>query len=118
MQVTMAWGAILTQRGKVIEYASRTLTSAEKNYSATEKECLAVVWALDKFCMYLEGNKFTDHKPLSYLMKLKEPKGKLARWRITLENYDFEIHHRAGETMSSSGQSGRCHLSRWIVDKR
>jgi hypothetical protein len=96
-------GAILCQDGHVIEYGSRALTKAEKNYSATEKECLGVVWALEKFGMYLEGRHFTvitDHKPLTYLRQLKEPKGKLARWRISLDSYDFTIHHRPGELMT------------------
>jgi hypothetical protein len=76
-------GAVLRQGQTVIEYASRTLNKAERNYSATEKECLGVVWALQKFAMYLEGSPFkviTDHKPLTYLLSLKEPRGKLARW--------------------------------------
>ena len=68
-------GAVLRQGHTVIEYASRALNKAEQNYSATEKECLGVVWALQKFAMYLEGSSFkviTDHKPLTYLLSLKE----------------------------------------------
>lgn len=69
-------GAVLsTKRGPVIEFASRTLTSAEKNYSTTEKECLAIVWAAKKFRHYLIGAKFileTDHKPLEWLESAKK----------------------------------------------
>lgn len=94
-------GAVLCQDGRVIEYASRALNSAEKNYSATEKECLAVVWAIqERFGMYLEGFPFkivTDHKPLTFLQQLKEPRGKLARWRVALDNFDFHIEHRPGK---------------------
>ena len=96
-------GAVLTQGDNVIAYASRSLTASERNYSATEKECLGVVWSLNKFGMYLEGRPFTvitDHKPLIYLQQLKEPRGKLARWRISLENYDFNILHRPGQLMT------------------
>ena len=84
-------------------YASRTLNKAEQNYSATEKECLGVVWALQKFAMYLEGSSFkviTDHKPLAYLLSLKEPRGKLATWRVELDTFNFEIEHRLGKLMA------------------
>lgn len=96
-------GAAMTQAqgGKevVIAFASRLLTEAERNYSTTEKECLALVWAVRKFKPYLEGYHFTaitDHVALSWLMKLHEPSGRLARWVMELQQYDFSIKYRKG----------------------
>jgi len=61
-------GTVLsTERGTIIEFASRALYAAETKYSTTEKECLAIVWVIRKFCHYLIGAQFTlktDHKPL------------------------------------------------------
>lgn len=112
-------GAILTQGRRVIAYASRALTAVEKNYSATEKECLGVVWSLDQFNMYLEGRHFTvitDHKPLTYLRQLKEPRGKLARWRVCLDVYDFTIKHRPGKLMTVADALSRAPVHAVTID--
>jgi hypothetical protein len=97
-------GAILSQRRAehecVIAYASRTLTPAERNYSTTEKECLAIVWTVNYWRPYLLGKAFdivTDHQSLTWLQGLKEPKGRLARWILALQEYEFEIKHRPGK---------------------
>jgi hypothetical protein len=98
-----ALGAILSQ-GKVgsdlpIAYASRTLNKSESNYSTTELECLAIIFGVKQFRPYLYGRKFiivSDHRPLTWLFNLKDPLSKLARWRIQLEEYDYEIHYKPG----------------------
>lgn len=99
-------GAVLVQRdgeGKehVIAYASRSNNKAEQNYSSYEGECLAVVWAVQHFRCYLWGKKFTiitDHQPLLWLMTNESLRGKLARWALILQEFDFEIKHRSGIT--------------------
>lgn len=96
-------GAILTQvldgQEHVIAYASRAITEQERNYITTELECLAVIWALDKFLGYIEGTHvtvFSDHDSLRWLRNLKKPKGRLARWVMLLAGYDITIIHRNG----------------------
>ncbi|KAM2294963.1 hypothetical protein ACFX1S_034816 [Malus domestica] len=98
-----ALGAVLGQRKDkrphAIYYASRTLNDAQLNYSTTEKELLAVVFALDKFRSYLLGTKviiYTDHAALKYLFTKKEAKPRLIRWMLLLQEFDIEIRDKKG----------------------
>lgn len=98
-----AVGAVIVQgegdEEHPVEYASRLLTSAERNYSTTEREALAVIWALTKFRGYLEGNPVTvvtDHQALKWLMTLKTPTGRLARWALTIQVYNITIKYAPG----------------------
>ncbi|CAM8931903.1 unnamed protein product [Rhodiola kirilowii] len=98
-----AVGAVLGQRKEkkpvVIHYASRTLDAAQRNYSTTEKELLAVIFALEKFCPYLLGSKivvFSDHAAIRYLMTKKESKPRLIRWILLLQEFDVEIKDKKG----------------------
>jgi hypothetical protein len=104
-----ALGAILSQfddnsNEYVCQYASRLLKGAEIHYGITEKECLAVIWAIRQFRTYVHGVHFyviTDHNALVWLMSIRDPTGKLARWAIYLQSYDYEIKHRKGRVHSN-----------------
>lgn len=113
-----AVGAILSQ-GPIgndlpIAYASRTLNPAETNYSTIEKELLAIVWATKYFRPYLFGTKFkiiTDHKPLQWLFSIKEPNSKLVRWRLKLEEYDYEIIYKKGKNNTNADSLSRIQIN-------
>ncbi|KAH9802030.1 RNA-directed DNA polymerase [Citrus sinensis] len=90
--------AVLGQRkeGKpfVIYYASRTLNSAQMNYTTTEKELLAVIFALDKFRSYLIGSStivYSDHAAVRYLMSKQDAKPRLIRWILLLQEFNLTI---------------------------
>lgn len=96
-------GAVLCQNHlgyeRPIAYASRTLNRQERNYSVTERECMAVLFGVEKFRGYVEGTSFsiiTDHASLRWLYKLKDPVGRLARWCVRLSQFSFDIVHRKG----------------------
>ncbi len=96
-----AIGAVLLQihvdQEKSVEYASRLLTAPEKNYCTTEREALAVVWAIKKCRGYTDGNEIriaTDHQPLRWLMSLKSPSGRLARWALEIQQHRHAILSR------------------------
>ena len=98
-----AVGAVFGQKvGKashVIHYASKTLDNAQSNYSTTEKEPLAIVFALDKFHPYLLGTKviiYSNHATLKYLLKKKESKPRLIRWILLLQEFNLEIRDKSG----------------------
>ena len=98
-----ALGAVLGQRVDnkpfVIYYASRTLNDAQKNYTTTEKELLAVVFALDKFQTYILGSPvtiFTDHSALKYLLTKKDAKPRLIRWILLLQEFNINIKDKKG----------------------
>ncbi|RDX74717.1 hypothetical protein CR513_45491, partial [Mucuna pruriens] len=83
----------------VIAYASRTMDPAQQNYTTTEKELLAIVFALDKFRSYLLGSKiivFSDHAALRYLLKKLDAKPRLIRWMLLLQEFDLEIRDKKG----------------------
>ena len=97
-------GAVLYQKDdeeneQPIAFFSRKLNASQRNYSVTEKECLAAVKAIDRFRPYVEMMSFTvvtDHASLKWLMSLKDLSGRLARWSLALQGYTFTITHCKG----------------------
>ena len=91
-------GAVLMQEhdGKLFPvcYASKKLSNAERNYSTIEKECLAIVWALKRFNIYLYGVQFVlqvDHEPMKYVNSATFSNGRLMRWAMFLQSYNFRV---------------------------
>lgn len=114
----VAIGAVLSQGSvgadKPIAYASRTLNSSEMNYSTIEKELLAIVWATKYFRPYLFGRKFkiiTDHKPLQWVMSLKEPNARLTRWKLKLSEYDFTVIYKQGKHNTNADALSRIEIN-------
>ena len=93
-------GAVLMQNGKPVVYISRCLTKAEQNYSITEKEVLASLWAMEKLQYYLFGKPFiliTDHKAIEELKFKKEfGSSRIQRWFERLEKFQFKVEYRPG----------------------
>lgn len=118
-----ALGAVLSQEesaadgmGKQVDrpvaYLSRVLNEHERNYDTTQRECLAVVFAIKKWRHYLEGATFrvvTDHIALKWLLGQKQaPNQRLARWILHLQEFDFTIEHRAGAIHQNADALSRC----------
>ena len=97
-------GAVLVQEQngnwRPVYYASRSLTAVERRYSQTEREALALVWACERFHVYLYGKHFeleTDHKPLEVIYSSKsQPSARIERWVLRLQPYEFTVMYRPG----------------------
>ena len=83
-----------------VAFASRSLKKAERNYSTTDREGLAVKWAVEYFHPYIFGTHFTiitDHSALKAMKDKALLKGRLLRWAEFLAEYDYDIVYRAGK---------------------
>jgi len=77
--------------------ASKVLNENQVNYSTTEKELVAIIFALEKFRSYLIGSKviiFTDHAALKFLLTKGDSKPRLVRWILLLQEFDVEIRDK------------------------
>ena len=98
-----AMGAVLGQRTekilKVIYYATKNFNEAQENYSTTENEMLAMVFACEKFRPYILGSHVivhTDHATIKYLMAKKDAKPRLIKWVLLLQEFNLEIKDKKG----------------------
>ena len=108
-------GAVLSQiqdgKERVIAYASRTMSRAEKNYCVTDKELLALRYFVEYFRHHLLGRQFTvrtDHQAIKWLFSLKNPKSRIQRWIEILSAYNFSIEYRAGPKHGNADGLSRC----------
>ena len=113
-------GAVLAQNDDAgqehpIVFLSRSLTDAEKNYTITELECLAIVWSVKKLHVYLDGSKFnliTDHSALQWLFSFTGPNKRLIRWAMELQPYreNMTIKYRPGRVHTNADPLSRAPL--------
>lgn len=98
-------GAVLLQtnnsKTRPVSYASKSLSKTEKNYSTLDKEALAIVWATERFEMYLRGLDFsilTDHKPLIHIFSESScPNKRQERWVLRMQSYRYSVEYVPGE---------------------
>ena len=108
-------GAVLSQiqdkEEKVIAFGSKSLSKAEKNYCVTDRELLAIRYFLEYYRCYLLGRQFlvrTDHQALKWLLNMKDPKNRVARWIEVMSEFNFIVQHRAGVKHGNADAMSRC----------
>lgn len=118
----VALGAVLVQfedlhniNPRIISYASKSLSDTEKRYCQTEKEALALVWAVERFDVYLIGRTFeleTDHKPLeSIFSPTSKPCARIERWVLRLQSFKYRVEYKRGQNNIADS------LSRLVQDE-
>jgi len=101
---------------RIIAYGNKSLTDCEKRYCQTEKEALALVWAIEHFKIYLYGKKdfklISDHKPLETIFgKKSKPCARIERWVLRLQAYDYKIIYWPGKNNIADPLSRLCDIS-------
>ncbi|XP_055542934.1 uncharacterized protein K02A2.6-like [Wyeomyia smithii] len=129
-------GAILIQvkngESRTICCISKSLVDHEKKYCQTEKECYAIVWAMEKLFVYLYGLRFTlimDCKPLEYLFNRvqSKPSARMERWVLCLQSFDFSVRYEPGDqnladalsrlSLSKSINAGEADIIAWLSEE-
>ncbi|XP_045458516.1 uncharacterized protein K02A2.6-like [Melitaea cinxia] len=111
-----ALGAVLLQNGRPVEFASCTLTDAQKRYAQIEKEMLAIVFACERFHQYIYGQSRvvveTDHKPLESIVKkpLMSIPARLQRMLLRIQGYDLVVRYVPGKYMYIADMLSRAAL--------
>ena len=115
----VALGAVLAQvddsgNERVLEYASKSFSSTQRNWDTTHRETFAVVFALNRWRRYIEGSKtrvVTDHAAILWLRwnKYKDTTGKLVRWFYFLDRFNISLEHRKGEELVDADALSRMH---------
>jgi len=113
---SIGFGAMLLQKQNdgyfhPVAYFSRTTSETESRYHSFEQETLAIVYALERFHVYLHGIRFkviTDCNALKQTLQKKDINTRINRWGLTLQNYDFEIDNREAAQMQHVDALSRC----------
>ncbi|GBM82911.1 Retrovirus-related Pol polyprotein from transposon 297 [Araneus ventricosus] len=106
----LGMGVVLSQRDAENEdhpilYLSKNFSDAERKYSATERECAAIIYAIKKLKYYLDGQIFTietDHNPLVWLKSNAGSNPRLMRWSLELQPFQYKVIHKAGKNHSNA----------------
>ena len=101
-----------------VAFASRALRGPELRYAPTEGECFAVVHFIEHFRPYLHGTHFTvemDHWALKWLMSCEHRNGRLARWALKMQEYDFDVIHRKGALNANADAMSRPPIAQEFV---
>lgn len=96
---------------KVIAYSSRSLSDLEKKFSTIELECLGVLFNIEHFRQFVDGTKFTvycDAASLKWINNFKDPHGRIARWLLRIQQFDFEVIHKKGKDNVVPDALSRC----------
>ena len=112
---TVGISAVLSQTHEKFDhpvaYLSRTLNKMERNYTTTEIECLACLYAMKAFRHYLISKRFTlvsDHAPLAYLNSINDPSSRLMRWILKFQDYEYDFKYKKGKLNINADALSRC----------